>query len=239
MQYRAIRPAVFLSRPNRFVAQVKQDGQLVTAHVKNTGRCAELLVPGARVYLEYSQNASRRTPCDLVAVEKETPAGPLLINMDSAAPNMAAKEWLQAGGLGKLSQLRAEYQLGNSRFDFYANSEAGRMLVEVKGCTLEQDGVALFPDAPTLRGVKHLKELATLAAEGWQCCLLVVIQMKGPRLFRPNWATHPAFGEAMREAALAHVQLYAMDCLVTPDSMKLDAPVPIDLSTGDGKSFVV
>ena len=163
MQYSHIEPATFLARPNRFVATVRGKGEPFAVHVKNTGRCAELLVPGARVYLERSENPARKTPCDLVAVEK----GSLLVNMDSAAPNAAAKEWLAAGGLGPLGALRAEYKLGDSRFDFYAEQAGQKMLVEVKGCTLETEGYARFPDAPTLRGLKHVNELAALAGQGF------------------------------------------------------------------------
>ena len=230
MQYTAIRRAVFQARPNRFIAEVTlPDGTPVRAHVKNTGRCAELLVPGAAVYLEYSANPARSTPCDLVAVEKAAPAGPLLINMDSAAPNRAAGEWLAAGGLGPVEELRAEYRLGGSRFDFHARQNGRPLLGEVKGCTLEQDGVAKFPDAPTLRGLKHVRELMGYARRGWRCCVLVVVQMKGVREFRPNWATHAEFGLALREAAAAGVEVRAMDCLVTPESMRLDQPVPVVL----------
>lgn len=230
MRYRNIREGRFLARPNRFIANVELPGGApVTAHVKNTGRCAELLVPGAKVYLEYSANPQRKTPCDLVAVEKRTPQGPLLINLDSAAPNAAAAEWLQAGGIGPLDFLRAEYTVGKSRFDFYAEQSGRPVLVEVKGCTLETDGVARFPDAPTERGVRHLQELAAHAGRGWRCCALIVIQMKGVSRFEPNWATHPAFGQAMRAAQAAGVELYARDCLVAPDGMAIDAPVPMDL----------
>lgn len=226
MQYHAIRRAVFVARPNRFIAQVTlPDGTPVRAHVKNTGRCAELLVPGAAVYLEYSANPARSTPCDLVAVEK----GPLLINMDSMAPNQAAREWLAAGGLGQLELVRPEYTLGDSRFDFYAEQQGRPVLVEVKGCTLEQDGVARFPDAPTLRGLKHVQELTAYAKRGWRCCVLVVIQMKGVHRFEPNWATHAAFGRALQQAAAAGVEVRAMDCLVTPETIKIDRAVPVDL----------
>ena len=234
MVYKEVCEARFLSRPNRFVALVDREGCPERVHVKNTGRCAELLVPGARVWLSRAENPARRTPYDLIAVEKQRPAGPLLINMDSAAPNAVAGEWLRSGGLGRLDQVRAEYRLGDSRFDFFARRGEEKLLIEVKGCTLEEDGVAAFPDAPTLRGLKHVRELTALAAEGWQCCVLVVVQMKGVRLFRPNWATQPAFGRALAEAQAAGVQLLAMDCQVTPDSMVLDAPVPIDLTVPEG-----
>lgn len=233
MEYHHIRPARFLARPNRFIAQVEQDGQLVTAHVKNTGRCAELLVPGCRVYLEYAENPKRKTPCDLVAVEKQTPAGTVLINMDSAAPNAAAAEWLAAGGLGPLHGLRAEYKLADSRFDFYARQGDTPLLVEVKGCTLEENGHARFPDAPTLRGLRHVQELTVLAQQGWRCCVLIVVQMKGPHSFSPNWDTQPAFGHALQKAVAAGVQLRVMDCQVTPNSMVLDRPIVADLKAPD------
>ena len=230
MTYERIQTATFLLRENRFTAQALLGGAPVRVHVKNTGRCAELLVKGATVYLAQAGSPARKTAWDLVAVEK----GPLLINMDCAAPNKAAGEWLAAGGLGRLEGLRAEYTVGDSRFDFHALRGGAPLLVEVKGCTLESAGVAAFPDAPTLRGLKHVRELTALAAGGWQCCVLVVIQMKGVRLFRPNWATQPAFGRALAEAKAAGVQLLAMDCRVTPGSMALDAPVPIDLTPPEG-----
>lgn len=235
MRYGEIRRAQFEARPNRFLAQVRLlDGTPVTAHVKNTGRCAELLVPGAAVYLDYHADPRRKTPCDLVAVEKRTPQGVRLINMDSAAPNAAAAEWLAAGGLGRLEHLRAEYTLGDSRFDFYAEQAGRPVLVEVKGCTLEQDGLARFPDAPTQRGVKHVNELAAWAQKGWRCCVLIVIQMQSVCRFAPNWATHPAFGHALRAAVAAGVEVRAMDCTVTPDGMWLRAPVPVDLEPPAG-----
>ena len=230
MHYRNISSAVFLSRPNRFVAKVLRCSVEETVHVKNTGRCAELLVPGCTVYLEESDNPARKTRFDLVAVEKQTPNGPLLINMDSNAPNTAAGEWLQAGGMGPLDVLRPEYRLGDSRFDFYAEQDGHPMLVEVKGCTLETDGFARFPDAPTLRGIKHLQGLAHWAQQGWRCAALFVIQMKQVHTFGPNWATHPQFGQALADAQAAGVELWAMDCIITPDSMTLDKPVPIDLN---------
>lgn len=230
MQYHHIQRAAFVARPNRFIAQVVlPGGAQVRAHVKNTGRCAELLTPGATVWLEYSENPNRSTPCDLVAVEKRTPRGPLLVNMDSAAPNRVVGEWLAGGGLGGLQGLKPEYTLGDSRFDFYATQGGTPVLVEVKGCTLEQDGTARFPDAPTLRGLKHVRELTGRARLGWRCCVLVVIQMKGVQRFCPNWETQPAFGEALRQAASAGVEVRAMDCRVTPQAIELDAPVPVDL----------
>ncbi|WP_294496794.1 DNA/RNA nuclease SfsA [uncultured Gemmiger sp.] len=229
--YHKIRPAVFRRRPNRFVACVTTgDGAELRAHVKNTGRCAELLVPGARVYLEFSDRPGRSTPCDLVAVEKSLPGGSLLVNMDSAAPNAAAGEWLAAGGLGPLEQLRPEQTFGDSRFDFAARQGGRPVLVEVKGCTLERAGVAAFPDAPTLRGLKHVRALTGYARQGWRCCILVVIQMDRVDRFCPNWATQPAFGLALQEAAAAGVEVLAMDCAVTPTSVTLRRPVPVDLT---------
>lgn len=230
MVYKEVCEARFLSRPNRFVALVDREGCPERVHVKNTGRCAELLVPGARVWLSRAENPARRTPYDLIAVEKQRPAGPLLINMDSAAPNAVAGEWLRSGGLGRLDQVRAEYRLGDSRFDFFARRGEEKLLIEVKGCTLEEGGLARFPDAPTLRGLKHVRELTRLAGQGWKCFVLIVIQMKEIRLFAPNWATHPEFGLALAEARRAGVEILAMDCISTADSLRIDRPVPVDLS---------
>ena len=230
MVYKEVCEARFLSRPNRFVALVDREGCPERVHVKNTGRCAELLVPGARVWLSRAENPARRTPYDLIAVEKQRPAGPLLINMDSAAPNAVAGEWLRSGGLGRLDQVRAEYRLGDSRFDFFARRGEEKLLIEVKGCTLEEGGLARFPDAPTLRGLKHVRELTRLSGQGWKCFVLIVIQMKEIRLFAPNWATHPEFGLALAEARRAGVEILAMDCISTADSLRIDRPVPVDLS---------
>ena len=230
MVYKEVCEARFLSRSNRFAALVDREGCPERVHVKNTGRCAELLVPGARVWLSRAENPARRTPYDLIAVEKQRPAGPLLINMDSAAPNAVAGEWLRSGGLGRLDEVRAEYRLGDSRFDFFARRGEEKLLIEVKGCTLEEEGLARFPDAPTLRGLKHVRELTRLSGQGWKCFVLVVIQMKEIRLFAPNWATHPDFGLALAEARRAGVEVLAMDCIVTADSLRIDRPVPVDLS---------
>ena len=227
MRYGKIQAARFLRRPNRFVAEVELEGRTEAVHVKNTGRCRELLVPGARVYLTPGENPARKTAWDLIAVEK----GPLLINMDAQAPNRVFGEWAAAGHfVPGLTLLRPETTWGRSRFDFYW--EAGperRGFVEVKGVTLEQDGVAAFPDAPTERGVRHLEELSAARREGYECAVCFVIQMKGPTRFRPNEATHPAFGAALRAAAETGVDVLAYDCQVTPDQLWLDAPVPIDL----------
>ena len=215
------------AHPNRFIAHVELGGTVETVHVKNTGRCRELLVPGAAVYLSDSRGLSgmpngRKTRYDLVAVEK----GSLLINMDSQAPNAAVREWLAAGNLFPPgSMIRPEYTLGDSRFDFAAFTPE-RALLEVKGVTLEREGIACFPDAPTLRGAKHLRELAGLEGERY---VLFVIQMEGVKSFRPNDATDPAFGQALRAAAKAGVHILAYDCAVTPESMCLGHPVPVEL----------
>lgn len=225
MKYTKILPGTFLSRPNRFLAHIAIAGKPELCHVRNTGRCRELLPAGAQVFCEEAQSPNRKTRYDLIAVQK----GPRLINMDSQAPNAAAKEWLLAGGLGKIENLRPESRHGNSRFDFSFRKEGIGCFLEVKGVTLETDGVCAFPDAPTLRGAKHLRELAGLAQEGYGAYVLFVIQMSGVLYLHPNDATDPAFAAALREAAKAGVQILAMDCTVTPDSMTLRAPVEIRL----------
>ena len=234
MKYGTVVPGRFLARPNRFIAHVELEGGTQICHVKNTGRCRELLVPGARVYLEdFGPDTRRKTRYDLIAVEK----GDLLINMDSQAPNKAVGEFLRAGGLWEAPTLvRPETKWGNSRFDFYLEQGDRKAFLEVKGVTLEEKGLALFPDAPTLRGVKHLEELAAAAKAGYEAYALFLIQMKGVRTFRPNWALHPQFGQALADAAAAGVTALAYDCRVTPDSMVLDAPVPLDL-TPPGEKF--
>lgn len=225
MQYHSIRPARFLSRPNRFIAYVELDGEQVVCHVKNTGRCRELLVPGCTVYLEQSDNPARKTAYSLVAVDK----GGRLINMDSQAPNRAAGEWLAEGGMGSFPVIRPETPWGASRFDFYLESPDRRGFLEVKGVTLEEDGAALFPDAPTQRGVKHLRELIRCQQEGYRACALFVVQMQGISYFTPNRRTHPEFAQALEEAAAQGVRLEAVDCLVTPATLTPGAPVEIRL----------
>ena len=226
MRYHEVIKGRFLRRPNRFVAHVETADGIQICHVKNTGRCRELLVPGAAVYLERAGDAKRKTAFDLVAVEK----GDLLINMDAQAPNRVFGEFAAQGRfLPGLTAIRPEYVWGDSRFDFRLEDDAGPILVEVKGVTLEEDGEVLFPDAPTERGVKHLRGLRRAAEEGLRAAVVFVIQMEGPRLFRPNDRTHPAFGEALREAAAAGVQVLAWDCRVTPDSLTMNNPVPVVL----------
>jgi len=231
LHYPNIIPATFLRRPNRFIAHVELDGREETVHIKNTGRCRELLLPGAQVYLSRAENPMRKTQYDLIAVEKERPGmPPLLINMDSQAPNEAAAEWLKAGNLFSPSAvIRREVKHRDSRFDFYVEDGERQAFIEVKGVTLEENGVALFPDAPTDRGVKHIRELAACLEEGYEAHVLFVIQMKGVFELRPNDRTHPAFGEALRQAAEAGVTLHAVDCRVTPETMTIDAFVPIFL----------
>lgn len=223
MRYENMVPGIFHARPNRFVAQVEIGGILQSVHVKNTGRCRELLPPGAEVWCQESGNPSRKTRFDLIAVKK----GGRIINMDSQAPNTAAGEWLRRGGLGELSGLRAEQVHGDSRFDFSFTRGGKPCFLEVKGVTLENDGVCAFPDAPTERGTKHLRGLIRAAEEGYGAYVLFVIQMSGVKYLMPNDATDPAFGRALREAAAAGVRLLAMDCLVTPDTMTIQSPVEI------------
>ena len=226
MKYHRVREGRFLRRPNRFIAHVELDGEEVVCHVKNTGRCRELLVPGATVWLEESDNPKRKTRFDLIGVDK----GERPINMDSQAPNRVFGEWAGAGGFRPgLTLLRPETTFGNSRFDFYWESSEQRGFVEVKGVTLEEDGVVRFPDAPTQRGVKHLEELMAAKAAGYEATVCFVIQMRGVQCFRPNDRTHPEFGEALRRAVQAGVEVLAVDCTVERDRLEIRQPVPIIL----------
>ncbi|MBE6563952.1 MAG: DNA/RNA nuclease SfsA [Ruminococcaceae bacterium] len=230
MRYASVIKGRFLARPNRFLARVDIDGKEETVHVKNTGRCGELLLPGSVVWLSDSGNAARKTRYDLIAVEKQTERGSLLVNIDSQAPNEAAAEWLLSSGLfSQKASARREVQKGSSRFDLAVDDGGSISYIEVKGVTLERDGVALFPDAPTERGVKHVKELIECVKEGFGAYLLFVVQMKGVHTFSPNDETHKAFADVLREAKASGVMILAYDCLVTPDSMALDAPVPLSL----------
>lgn len=225
MKYSNMMPGMFLRRPNRFIAHVEIGGEEQVVHVKNTGRCRELLPQGAKVYCQHSDNPKRKTQYDLIAVEK----GARIINMDSQAPNASAKEWLAGGGLGTIEQLRAETVHGDSRFDFSFRKDGRLCFLEVKGVTLEEDGICAFPDAPTQRGVKHLRGLAAAAAEGYGAYVLFVIQMADVQYLHPNDATDPEFGKALREASAAGVQVLAMDCQVTPGEMILRRAVPVRL----------
>ena len=227
-------PGIFLARPNRFIAHVEIGGREEVCHVKNTGRCRELLLPGARVWLEESANPARRTRFDLVAVEKGRPGGTLLINMDSQAPNRVFGEWAAAGGLGFVpALLRPETAYGASRFDYYWEREGGdglrRGFWEVKGVTLETDNIARFPDAPTQRGVKHLEELIAARQEGYGAGLCFIVQMEGMDHVEPNDGTHPAFGAALRRAARAGVEVLALECAVKPGELTVRGPLPVRL----------
>lgn len=224
MQYHSIKKGIFHARPNRFIAHVEVDGAMEVVHVKNTGRCRELLVPGAVVYLEEGRNPARKTKYDLIAVEK----GNLLVNMDAQAPNKVFQEWAEAGGfLPGLTLLRPETTWGSSRFDFYWEAGERRGFVEVKGVTLEDEGHARFPDAPTERGVKHLEELIRCQEEGYEAAVCFVIQMVGMKDFAPNDVTHPAFGVALRKAAAAGVKVLAQECMVTPETLTMAGPVTV------------
>ena len=225
MNYPNMIPGRFLSRPNRFIAHVEIAGKEEIVHVKNTGRCRELLRPGAEVWCQESQNPNRKTKFDLITVRK----GDRLINMDSQAPNIAAGEWLRSGGLGEIANLKAETFHGDSRFDFSFEKDGKQCFLEVKGVTLEDDGICAFPDAPTERGVKHLKGLAKLAREGFGAYVLFVIQMPDVKYLHPNDKTDPAFGAALREAAENGVTVLAMDCGVTEDTMEIRLPVLVKL----------
>ena len=193
MKYNRVIPGVFLKRPNRFIAHVCIHGKEEVCHVKNTGRCKELLVSGCTVYCAVSDNPNRKTKFDLIAVEKKVESSTLLINMDSQAPNAAVKEWLASGAspFGQIDLLKPECRHGNSRFDFYLECNKRKIFIEVKGVTLEDDGVVLFPDAPTERGVKHVHELIQCHAEGYETYILFVVQMERARYFTPNRKTHP------------------------------------------------
>ena len=225
MHYQNMVPGVFLARPNRFIAHVEIDGKLEICHVKNTGRCRELLPEGANVWCQQFDNPNRKTKFDLITVKK----GDRLINMDSQAPNTAAKEWLLSGGLGQISELKAEYTHRDSRFDFSFLKDGRRCFLEVKGVTLENSGICAFPDAPTERGVKHLKGLTELAMQGFGAYVLFVIQMADVKYLYPNDTTDPAFGNALREAAVTGVQVLAMDCAVTENTMVIGKPVEVRL----------
>ena len=225
MHYPNMVTGIFHARPNRFIAHIEIDGQMETVHVKNTGRCRELLPVGAQVWCQRSGNPNRKTKFDLITVRK----GHRLINMDSQAPNTAAGEWLRAGGLGPIENLKAETFHGDSRYDFSFTKEGRQCFLEVKGVTLETDGICAFPDAPTDRGAKHLRGLAEAARAGYGAYVLFVIQMSDVKYLHPNDATDPAFGAALREAAAAGVQVLAVDCAITEDSMVIGNSVPVVL----------
>ena len=223
MRYKNMVPGIFLARPNRFIAHIEIEGNVEICHVKNTGRCRELLPQGASVWCQKSDNPNRKTQYDLITVRKDH----RLINMDSQAPNAAAKEWLLAGGLGEITELKPESTHGGSRFDFSFQKDGKQCFLEVKGVTLENDGICAFPDAPTQRGTRHLHGLTQAAQDGYGAYVLFVIQMADVLYLRPNDATDADFGNALRSAAAAGVELLAMDCDVAKDSMTIRNPVPI------------
>lgn len=241
MKYHKIREAVFLARPNRFIANVRIGGEMLTVHVKNTGRCRELLYEGVTVYLEDHEDnrKNRKTRYSLVAVEKRggtEGSDGRIVNIDSYAPNRVVGEALAGGALelpglrAPLNRIKPEMTYGASRFDFYIEDADGkRAFVEVKGVTLEEAGTARFPDAPTERGVRHVRELCDALENGYAAYIIFVIQMKGISVFEPNDVTHPAFGEALREASRIGVAVLAYDCRVTPETMEIDEPVKIKL----------
>lgn len=244
MKYGKIVKGTFINRPNRFIAEVEINGKTGKVHVKNTGRCRELLIKGASVYLEQSTNPKRKNLYDLIAVEKIPEAKscskdyktgtvfPLLINMDSQAPNKIAGEWIQESGyFNRIKYLKPEYSLGNSRFDFYLEyldkeEQEHKMIIEVKGVTLEKNGIAMFPDAPTERGLKHIKELTRLC-KTYETAVIFVIQMKGPQIFMPNYETHREFAQSLKEAFEKGVKLIAFDTKVSPNKVLFDTTVKI------------
>lgn len=226
MKYEQIEQAVFLERPNRFVAYVKAAGKREICHVKNTGRCRELLLPGAEIYIQRKSSPARKTPFDLIAVKK----GDRLINMDSQAPNRVTAEWLRTGGFcSSDAMIKPECRYGNSRFDFYIEDGKRKIFMEVKGVTLEEEGIVRFPDAPTERGVKHIHELIECKKAGYEAYIFFVIQMNNVRFMEPNDQTHPAFGEALRKAASEGVGIFARECMVKPDELVIDREVEVHL----------
>ncbi len=226
MKYDQMTEGIFLERPNRFVARVLVDGQPVWAHVKNTGRCRELLIPGVCVYLQKNDDPRRKTAFSLIAVQK----GDRLINMDSQAPNAVAEEYIRAGHIVRdLTYLKREYKYKDSRFDIYYEAGQRKGLIEVKGVTLEEDGIVRFPDAPTLRGVKHLNELAQAAKEGYETGVLFVVQMENVRYFTPNIQTHPEFAQALAHAKACGVFVRAFWCRVEKDLLEIAGEIPVVL----------
>lgn len=233
VKYENMVKGIFIHRPNRFLAQVQLDGGVETVHVKNTGRCAELLVPGSTVYLEKAKNPNRKTGYSLISVEKKLGDGSsFLVNMDSQVPNYVVEERLRSCGLdeiGKIEVLKREAARGKSRFDFYYETQNAKGYIEVKGVTLEEDGISRFPDAPTQRGRRHVEELEKLQKEGYRNFVFFLVQMKYPRIFAPNDGTDPDFGKALRCAKESGVGILCYDALVQPNSIIMDMPLSIDL----------
>lgn len=227
MEYKNIKQARFISRPNRFIAYIEIDGNKEICHVKNTGRCKELLIPGAKIFVQESDNKTRKTKYDLISVYK----GYRLVNIDSQVPNKVLHEWLLEGGLIKnITSIKPESTYGNSRFDFYIEtSDKRRIFIEVKGVTLEESGVAMFPDAPTERGVKHIAELCRCMNDGYEAYIVFIIQMKDVLYFTPNNVTHKAFGDALKVASDQGVNIIALDTWVTENSISVGDYVDIKL----------
>lgn len=218
MKYKNIKPGKFISRPNRFIANIEIDGKTEICHVKNTGRCRELLTPGADVFVEKSDNPSRKTKYDLISVYK----GTHLINMDSQAPNFVFGEWLRSGRFFKeVTYIKPEYKYKNSRFDFYVEANGKKILIEVKGVTLENNGVVSFPDAPTERGIKHLNELTDALENGYEAYVFFIIQMENCKYFTPNSETHKEFADVLKIAQNKGVTVKALNCTVTPESLDI------------------
>ncbi len=230
MKYKKVINGVFIERPNRFIAVVDINGKTETVHVKNTGRCKELLVPGCTVYLADEKSKTRKTRYDLICAEKKSGDKSFLINLDSQAPNAAAEEWLRKGGLfSKNAVIKREVTYKESRFDFYIEDEEKKIFLEVKGVTLENDGVVSFPDAPTERGIKHINELIDSVKNGYEAYILFVVQMKSPDYFTASDINHPEFGKALRRAKKSGVHIIAVDCLVKPDELTIEDPVKVKL----------
>lgn len=226
MTYDFIREGIFISRPNRFIANVLIDGNTEVAHVKNTGRCRELLIEGVTVYLQEHKNAKRKTRWSLIGVKKEE----RLINIDSQAPNKVFYEWLKEGKLFKdIKYIKPEFTYKNSRIDFYIETNTDKILVEVKGVTLEEDNIVMFPDAPTERGVKHIYELCNSLEDGFLAYVAFIIQMSDVKYFTPNVRTHKAFADALKYAEHRGVQILALDCEVGENSLKIRDKVGIIL----------
>lgn len=224
MEYPNIRVGIFLARPNRFIAQVEINGAIENCHVKNTGRCRELLIPGTTVYVQEHDDPKRKTKFSLIGVRK----GERLINMDSQAPNSVVEEWLPVSGLfGEITKIQREAAYGNSRFDFYIEADGKRIFAEIKGVTLEENNVVRFPDAPTQRGVKHLRELVECRMQGYDAYVIFVVQMKDVASFSPNEATDPDFAQALRQAKESGVKIVAVDCLVTESRIEIRDRVPV------------
>lgn len=226
MKYKNIEKAKFISRPNRFIAHVEIDGQTEIAHVKNTGRCKELLTDGATVYVQKSDNPLRKTKYALITVEKNK----MLINMDSQAPNKVFDEWVRQGNfISNISLIKPECKYGNSRFDFYIEADKRKIFAEIKGVTLEENGVVMFPDAPTERGVKHIKELCECVNNGYEGYIFFIIQMEKCNYFTPNKVTHPEFAEALKFASKCGVNIKALNCRVAFDELKILNEVEVRL----------